>query len=166
MATAALITWIITAGFGFFMLSTWLSHGGARAGSGAGNAGAATHFPPAAVFAHALLAAAGLVVWIIYLLGNSRTLAWVAFADLVVVAGIGDVLVLRWRKDRVGAPPAAGVRTGRRGAEGSADSTSRGTSGVALAEQRIPTAAVVAHGIFAVTTVVLVLVTALRAGSG
>ena len=41
MPIAALITWVITAGFGSFMLARWISHGGLRAG---GNR--ATHFPP------------------------------------------------------------------------------------------------------------------------
>ena len=38
------------------------------------------------------------------------------------------------------------------------------TSGQQLAEQRIPTPVVVVHGLFAVTTVVLVLLSALEVG--
>jgi hypothetical protein len=47
MSIAALVTWIITAGFGSFMVARWLSHGGLRRADGAD-----THFPPARVFTH------------------------------------------------------------------------------------------------------------------
>jgi hypothetical protein len=155
MAVAALVTWIITAGFGFFMLGTWLSHGGARA-----DGGVASNFRPPVVFGHFLLAAAGLVVWIVYVITDSTTLAWVAFVDLLVVAVVGDLLVLRWFKDRRGAVGTAGPAAGRRHA--SAGTTA--STGAVLAEQRIPSAAVVVHGLFAVTTIVLVLLSALEVG--
>jgi hypothetical protein len=153
MEWAALVTWVVTAGFGFFMLLTWARAGGARPG-----AGSASHFQPPVVFGHFLLAAAGLVVWIINVATDKDALAWVAFVDLVVVAGIGDVLVLRWLKDRRGEPaPVA--------APASVSSAPTGAGRMALAEQRIPTAVVATHGVFAVTTVVLVLLVALGVGS-
>src|SRR4051794_35527051 len=49
MAVAALITWVVTAGLGFYMLRTWISNGGAR-DSGS------SHFRPPVVFGHFLLA--------------------------------------------------------------------------------------------------------------
>jgi hypothetical protein len=153
MAWVALITWVVTAGFGFFMLLTWARAGGIRAG-----AGASSHLPPPLVFGHFLLAAAGLVVWIVYLATDNRTLSWVAFAALVVVAGAGDVLVLRWWRDRRSGPaPRPGMAPGGGTATRSAD------VGV-LAEQRIPSAAVATHGVFAVATAVLVLLVALGVG--
>lgn len=154
MAVAALVTWIVTAGFGFFMLGTWISGGGTRADG-------ASNFRPPVVFGHFLLAAAGLVVWIIYVINDATTLAWIAFVDLLVVAVIGDVLVVRWTKDRRGQAKSATV-TGARGGRGA--TTTAQASGPHLAEQRIPTPAVVLHGIFAVTTVVLVLLSALEIG--
>ena len=166
MAIAALITWVVTAGFGFFMLGTWLAAGGARTADGA-----ASHFRPPIVFAHFLLAAGGLVVWIIYVVDDSSTLAWIAFADLLVVALIGDTLVLRWYKDHraAAASAAAGAGSGSvRGATGtsgtSATGTMTGNATQQLAEQRIPSVAVALHGLFAVTTVVLVLLAALEVG--
>jgi len=153
MAVAALITWVITAGFGFFMLGTWIGNGGAK-----GSAGAASNFQPPVVFGHFLLAAGGLVVWIIYVINDSTALAWIAFVDLVIVAGIGDLLVVRWFKDR---------RTGGQSvaAQSAGTETATTQTPVALAEQKIPTPAVVLHGIFAVSTVVLVLLSALEVGS-
>ena len=144
MPIAALITWVITAGIGSFMLARWISHGGLRAGDNR-----ATHFPPARVFTHFLLAAGGLVVWIVYLVTDNSLLAWVAFADLVLVALLGGLLVVRWTKDGRTA-----MRAGRRS----------DTAEVDLAEQHIPRPPVVLHGIFAVSTVVLVLLSALGIG--
>jgi manganese efflux pump family protein len=140
MAVAALVTWVITAGVGFFMLLRWASRGGVRRVSGAG-----THFPPARVFTHFGLAAGGLVVWISYVLTDSSALAWVAFADLVLVALLGGLLVTRWTKDG---------RAAMRGERPEVD----------LAEQHIPRPPVVLHGIFAGSTVILVLLTALGIG--
>lgn len=149
MSIVALVTWIITAGFGFFMLIRWATRGGVRKVDGA-----ETHLPPVRVFTHAGLAAAGLVVWIIYLITGATLLAWIAVAALVIVAIIGGVMVRQWAKDGRAAMAAA--------AAGAAPST--GGGGTDLAEQHIPRPPVVLHGIFAVTTAVLVLLTALGMG--
>jgi hypothetical protein len=156
MSLAALITWIITAGFGFFMLVRWATHGGLRRVPGA-----ETHLPPVRVFSHFGLAAAGLVVWIIYLITGSTVLAWIAFAALVLVAIIGLVMVMQWAKDgrAAMAAAAAGATT-----DANAGQVRSDAGGVDLAEQHIPRAPVVLHGIFAVSTVVLVLFTALGVG--
>jgi hypothetical protein len=150
MEIAALITWIITAGFGAFMLARWASRGGLRHTEGTG-----THLPPYRVFTHFGLAAAGLVLWIIYLVTDSTLLAWIAFADLVVVAVLGLVMVTQWAKDGRAAMAAATASGGTFRAD---------ASGVDLAEQHIPRPPVVLHGIFAVSTVVLVLLSALGIG--
>jgi hypothetical protein len=154
MSWVALVTWVVTAGLGFVMLTTWARQGGVRTGSGTDS-----HFAPPVVFGHFLLAAAGLVVWVVYLVDDSGVLAWVAFVDLVVVAVIGDTLVYRWLKDRRTATVDPGVRGSTTGRAATATVT-----GQALAEQRIPTAVVGAHGVFAVATVVLVLLAALGIG--
>jgi hypothetical protein len=143
MSTAALITWIITAGFGFYMLSIWLRGGGAQSADGS-----ASSFRPPVVFGHFGLAATGLVLWIIYVFTDAAALAWIAFILLVVVAVLGDLLVVRWLKDR----RAVGHSVGSMHA------------GQALAEQKFPTPVVALHGVFAVTTVVLVLLAAIGVG--
>jgi hypothetical protein len=92
MDVAALISWVVTALFGFTMLTIWLRRGGTAGGSG---------FPPALIFGHFLLAAAGLVIWILYVFSDEAAgLAWTAFVTLVVVALLGDVMFLRWWRDR------------------------------------------------------------------
>jgi hypothetical protein len=152
MSIAALVTWIITAGFGFFMLVRWATRGGLRKVEGAG-----THLPPARVFTHFGLAAAGLIVWIIYLITGNTALAWIAVADLVVVASIGVVMARQWAKD--GRAAMAGATAGA--APGAVRSDA---GGIDLAEQHIPRPPVVIHGIFAVSTLVLVLLIALGVG--
>ena len=144
MPIAALVTWIITAAIGSFMLIRWVSRGGLRR-----DGAAATHFPPARVFTHFGLAAGGLVLWIVYLVTDSGVVAWIAFAALLLVASLGGLLVRRWAKD------------GRAAMRGDTM-----PNGVELAEQHIPRAPVVLHGIFAVSTFVLVLLSALGVGEG
>jgi len=128
---ATLITWILAAGGGFFMLGQWIARGGARGT-------ATTNFPPAVIFGHFLLAAAGLVVWIVYLVAKTDALVWVAFALLLPVAVLGLVMFLRWWPGRAGST---------------------------TVESRFPQPVVFAHGLFAVTTVVLVLLTGLGVGN-
>jgi hypothetical protein len=140
MSIAALVAWVLTAGAGLFMLVRWIRHGGAR------QAGP-THFQPVRVFSHFGLAAAGLVVWIFYLITDNSLLAWIAFADLVLVATLGGLLVRVWTKD------------GRAAMAGSP-----GAPTVDLAEQHIPRPPVVLHGIFAGSTMILVLLSALGVG--
>ena len=106
MAIAALVTWLITAGFGFFMLIRWATRGGLREVPGAG-----TNFPRVRVFAHFGLAAAGLIVWIVYLVTGNTLWAWIAVADLILVALLGGLLVRAMDKRR---PGRYGRRYGRR----------------------------------------------------
>src|SRR5690349_16480182 len=144
MAIAALVAWIVTALGGFVMLARWISNGGLRQ-----QHEGATRFPAGLVFGHFGLAAAGLLLWIAYLLLHTRTLAWLAFVALLPVALAGFVLLARWSQGR------------RRTAVGAAPGRSAGGAAVAPAEQTLPVPVVVAHGVFAVATVVLVLLGAL-----
>jgi hypothetical protein len=160
MSIAALITWIVTAGFGFFMLIRWATRGGVKKVDGAG-----THLPPARVFTHFGLAAAGLIIWIIYLVTDSTILAWIAVVDLVIIAIIGVVMVRQWAKDGRAAMAAAAAGAGGANA-GTVEARRVDAGTVDLAEQHIPRPPVVLHGIFAVSTLILVLLTALGVGPG
>ena len=142
MEVAALITWVVTALGGFVLLGTWISRGGMRQ-----REAGASRFPPGLIFGHFLLAAAGLLLWIVYLATDAAALRWVALAILVVVALLGFTMAARWLQDRR-APVAAG-----------------GASPARPPEQHFPVAVVVLHGLLAATTLVLVLLVALGAGS-
>jgi len=86
---------------------------------------------PGVVFGHVGLAVLGLLAWIAFLISDHRGLAWAAFVLLLPVALLGFVMFARWLTVR------------------SAGST---------AEARFPIAVVLGHGLFAVGTLVLVLI--------
>jgi hypothetical protein len=91
MDIAALVAWIVTALGGSVLLGRWLTAGGLsqqRTGT--------TRFPAPLVFGHFLLAAAGLVVWIVYLAADTGSLAWASFVILVAVALLGFTMLARW----------------------------------------------------------------------
>jgi hypothetical protein len=140
---AALIAWIVTALGGFFLLATWIRHGGHRQPS-------SSRFPPALIFGHFGLAALGLIVWIVYVVSDSDALAWIALIVLVIVALLGLTMFARWL-------PAYRQRGTLTGAAQTATAS-------APAERSFPVAVVVGHGALAVVTVVLVLLTALGVG--
>ena len=137
MAVAALVAWIITALGGFYLLGTWISHGGHRQPS-------ASRFPPALIFGHFGLAATGLVLWIVYVALDSEGLTWIAFVVVLAAALLGFVMLSRW------------IPTFRSATTTAGDAEP--------AERHFPLAAVVGHGLLAATTLVLVLLTALEIG--
>jgi hypothetical protein len=145
MGIAALITWLLTAAGGFYMLGVWISRGGLRQPR-------TSHFPPGVIFGHFALAAVGLIVWIVYLITDVDALAWTAFALLIPVSALGFAMLLRWL-------PSFPVRTAATVGGPGAATTDQGP-----AERHFPVAVVAGHGILAVATVVLVLLTALGIG--
>ncbi|MGH3972165.1 MAG: hypothetical protein ACRDS9_02395 [Pseudonocardiaceae bacterium] len=148
MGIAALVAWVITALGGFVMLGQWIRRGGLRQ-----QRGGITRFPAGLMFTHFGLAAGGLVIWIAYLLTNTERLAWVAFVLLFPVALLGFVMLARWIPVYRGHAVAASTpRTG---------TSTSGSAETEPAERHLPVPVVVAHGLFAVVTVVLVLLTAL-----
>jgi hypothetical protein len=151
MEWAALVTWVVTAGGGFILLGLWLQGGGMRQGGGSG-----TMIRPPLILSHFALAATGLVLWIIYVASDSDALAWIAFGMLAVVATLGFTMLAIWLQQRR-APAAAGAVAG-----GPAGATP--AAATEPAERRFPIPVVVAHGLLAATTLVLVLLTAAGVG--
>jgi hypothetical protein len=141
MKWAALIAWVITAGGGVILLAIWLSRGGMN------QSGARDRIRPPLILTHFLLAATGLVVWVIYIAADKDVLAWIAFALLLVVAGLGFAMFAVWLRRRRAMPALAA---------GAAIDTP--------AEQHFPVAIVALHGLLAATTLVLVLLTAAGVG--
>ena len=140
MKWAALIAWVITAGGGFVLLTIWLSRGGMRQPEGSRG-----RIRPPLILSHFLLAAGGLVLWIIYLAADKDALAWIAFAVLLVVAALGFTMFAIWlSRRRAMTASAVGVDT--------------------PAEQHFPVPIVALHGLLAATTLVLVLLAAAEVG--
>jgi hypothetical protein len=151
MKWAALIAWIITAGGGFVLLSIWLARGGMRQRAGQ------RLIKPPLILGHFLLAAGGLVVWIVYLITDSDALGWIALAVLGVVAVLGFTMFAIWasrRQQPVGAAGSAPATVGTGPPGGSA----------MPAEQHFPVPIVTLHGLLAVATVVLVFLTDIGVG--
>ncbi len=145
MEWAALIAWVLTAGGGLVMLAIWLSRGGMRQREEG-------RIRPPLILGHFALAATGLVLWIIYVATDSDALAWLSFAILLVVAGLGFTMFALWWRQRQARAAVVHAATA--------------TSGpVEPAEQRFPVAIVALHGIAAATTLVLVLLASLDVGT-
>ena len=141
MSLVALLTWIVTAGAGLYLLTIWLIEYDREFQSAA-----ATRLPVPVISAHALLAVAGLVVWGVYLITDTPRLALAAAATLVVVAALGLTMAVRWF-GVYRAHDSAAVRGHRPGI-------------TVPPERNFPLPVVIGHGLFAVATLVLVVVTA------
>jgi hypothetical protein len=133
MGIVAAVIWCGTALFGFYLLGVWLSHGGLRQ-----QATRITVFPAALIFAHPVLATAGLWLWITFLVTHRAVYAWSGFAVLSGSAMLGFVMLTRWLVGR-----------GGRHARG--------------AEQHFPGRVVAVHGTVGLATFALVLIAASQA---
>jgi len=148
MGVAALISWLVTASGGLYLLVIWLIEN-----DSASRGAAASRLPLSVVSGHALLAVGGMTVWIGYLLTGRQTLAWASVATLGVVALLGLTLAGRWLRVYRAARPAA-ARSGP------------GTMLAVPAERNFPLLVVLGHGLLAIMTVALVMLAALGVGEG
>jgi hypothetical protein len=128
---AALVMWVLTAVAGFYRLTGWLSNGGLRQ-----QGTKVTRFPVVLVVGHPTLAVLALATCVAFLLTARSVYAWSAFGALVLVALLGFTMFTRWL-------------------------TGQGGKHARDAEQGFPVVAVVVHGVVAVLTFVLVLLTAI-----
>jgi manganese efflux pump family protein len=134
MTIVALITWLIAVTLGFTMFRTWQARG--ERGT--------TRIPSNVIFGHFLLADLGLVLWIIYVFADVEALAWIALILLLVVAALGFTMFARWLPTYQSRANSSGGDTPVEGGF------------------RVPVVAL--HGLFAVVTLVLVLLTTLGVG--
>jgi hypothetical protein len=148
MGFIALITWFVTALGGLYMLAVWLIENDVT-----GRGTSASRLPLPVILGHVFLAVSGLVVWVTYLLLDRETLAWVAFYILLGIASLGFTMFARWipvyRGPTVPVPVLAGAEQ---------------FAHEIPPEGNFPVVIVVAHGLFAVSTLTLVLLTALGIG--
>ena len=91
MRAATLVSWLVTASLGAFMLRTWLARGGLR--SERAKAGG---LPPQLIFGHAAAALTGLLVWVAFVASGARPLAWAAVVLLMAAVGLGLCTVTLW----------------------------------------------------------------------
>ncbi len=135
---------------------------------------AATRLPVPVISGHALLALAGLGVWVMYLITDDETLAFITLADLAVVVCFGLIMAVRWvgvhRSRALPSRASLAATTTAHGGTSSWRLGARRDAAVAELivppERHFPVIVVVGHGIFAFTTVALVLLTTLGAITG
>ena len=144
MGVAALITWTGAVLAGMYMAAVWLIENDVS-GPGA----APSRLPAPVVFAHLLLAITGLVLWAGYLLSDRDNLGWAALGALGLIAVLGFTMFARWIPVYRGPGIAA----------------SDGTIAIP-AEGNFPAVIVFAHGLLAVTTLTLVVLTMLGLAGG
>lgn len=139
----ALFSWLATAAFGGLLLLLWIRRAARSAAGGTRSYGRPPPYIPRwLVVAHVLLAVGGLAAWVgaLVLLDD---FAYLALPALLLVALAGSSMFVRW----------LGSRRARRVAQ---------PLNRAPSESRLPTVAVVGHGLLGAATVLLVLLSFFR----
>jgi hypothetical protein len=149
LAVAALVSWLLTAGIGSYLLAGWLSRG--RTGRPRGRPGGP---PPAVIAGHFGLAATGLAGWAAYLATDRVILAWTAVGLLLVAAGLGMATLFAGLDGPVYAAPAGA------GAGASADGprivpAGEVPAGILPSGDRPPVLLIAGHGALAMATLLL-----------
>jgi hypothetical protein len=175
MAVLALIFWSATALGGLYLLAIWLI----EYDPGFQHA-VPTRLPVLVITGHVLFAVVGLLSWVIYLITDKDIYSWTSVGALAAIATLGFTMAIRWigvyrtwRRASVPADPmpyAYGTYTLTAWATMRARATRTPSSSSEQArpwevavppERHFPVSVVIAHGILAVTTVVLVVLTVL-----
>jgi len=152
MRVVTLFTWLVTAFAGLYLLAIWLIEYDMSAPGGA-----VSRLPRTVVGGHVVLAVSGLGVWVAFLIVRRDMLAWIALAALGAVALLGFTMLGRWIMVR------RAIAAALRGRPKDAFAWAR----VPLpAESRFPIPVVVAHGLLAVSTLTLVVLTCVGMGGG
>ncbi len=169
MSELALLTWVVTALGGLFLLAIWLIEYDPDF-----QRAAATRLPVPVISGHAMLAIGGLAVWVTYLITGNDKFAWATLAILAAVVSLGLIMAARWvvvyrstakpAHARVAAAASAAGPGGAAGAGRLGDGGERASEFLVPPERHFPVPVVIGHGIFAFTTVVLVLLTTLGVG--
>ncbi len=169
MSVIALFAWVITVLAGLFLLAIWLIEYDPDF-----QRAAATRLPVPVISAHAILAIGGLGVWVTYLITDEDDFAYATLAILAGVVTLGITMAVRWLKvyRSSSKPERAPVRTeapapsvaGRSVFEphDPVDSPQPASADLVPPERHFPLPVVVGHGVFALTTLILVLLTTLR----
>ncbi len=154
LGLVALVTWLITVGLGSAMAVRWIAHGGLRRAR-AGHA----RVPPTMLVAHFGLAVTGLLAWIAYLVTGLTSVAWTASGLLLPVIGLGMamlILSLPERSQGATAIPAAQATP--------ADAAPGPVMDDPPPARHPPTLIVVAHGVFAMATILFAILAAVGLG--
>src|SRR5215475_6506361 len=143
MELIGLITAVVAAGFGLYLLSIWLIEYDREF-----QAQAATRLPPPLLAGHVLAAVTGLLLWIGYLAWDSDRLAWFSVAGFGCAAVLGLTMAYRWIS--VYQAKRASVRAAAAflGAPSSDAFAAAYAADVGPPERNFPLTVVLAHGVF------------------
>ncbi|HTT51013.1 MAG TPA: hypothetical protein VMH35_06425 [Streptosporangiaceae bacterium] len=144
MSFAVLITWFAAVLAGLYMLAVWLIENDVT-----GRTAAPSRLPVPVVLGHVTLAVIGLVLWVAYLVAHQERLAWASIGMLCGIALLGFTMFARWVPVYREPVTAAGRP---------------GSGYPGPAESNFPVAVVAAHGMFAVSTLVLAVVATVTTG--
>lgn len=155
MSAAALVSWLLTATLGLYMFTIWLIEDDGRE-DGPGY----RRLRAPVVFSHVGLAVIALGVWLVHLYIDLGRLDWLPIGLLAVVAVLGVTMFTRWVPvHRLANEQARQLAEAQVGADG------RPLPVLPMAalppERNFPVTVVALHGIFAVITVILVLIATL-----
>jgi hypothetical protein len=157
MDIIGLITAVVAAGFGLYLLSIWLIEYDSEFQSSA-----ATRLPPPLLAGHVLAALTGVLLWIAYLAWGTHRLAWFSVFGFLAAAGLGLTMAYRWlsvyQAKRASVRAAASFLAAPAGPDSAAAAYA---ADIGPPERNFPLTVVVAHGLFAVATLTLVLLTAI-----
>ena len=139
MSVVALLSWIVTAFFGLYLLAVWLIENDVT-----DKGATASRLPAPVIGGHALLALAGLGCWVIHLVSGSDKWGWAALGTLALIIVLGLTMLTRWIPVHRGV-----VESGAQAMD-------------FPAERAFPVPVVASHGLLAFTTFTLVLLTMLK----
>ena len=181
MSVVALITWIVTALAGLYLLAIWLIEYDPDF-----QRAAATRLPVPVVSGHVLFAVGGLVIWVMYLITDKDIFAWATAGILAFVATFGLTMAVRWigvyragpLPSGLSLPSPAPVRADAPRDAWTAHEpwSARDTTAMLNSDQvrpgeltvpperHFPLSVVIGHGVFALVTIVLVVLTLLGIG--
>jgi hypothetical protein len=187
LGLATLAAWLLTVAIGGYMLGRFVAGGGLRRQRAAGNRAG-----PAVVLSHFGLAVTGLLVWAVYLATSWLPLAWLGVGLLLPVAGFGMATLILWTSGTsrsasrtasrtseaaAGTSPAAGpspdsapgrVLVAEVRSQAPAGQAAAATATAAAARRRpsrwLTVVLPIVHGLVAMATILLALLTALGAG--
>lgn len=164
---AALLAWLATALSGGYVLLKWLRAGGSL------RRRSATSAPPAVIAGHPGFGLLGLVLWVVFMLTGWVPLAWITVGLLGPVAGLGMGLLLlglpsprAHASDAPQAPdvPHAVTAPNAVTAPGALQLLERAPAVVARPVRHAPVFVIVAHALFALTVLLLVITATIGAG--
>jgi hypothetical protein len=154
LGLVALVTWLITVGLGSAMTVRWIARGGFRRAR-AGHA----RVRPSMIVAHFGLAVTGLLAWIAYLVTGLTGVAWTASGLLLPVIGLGMAMLI------LSLPERSLEATAIPGAQATpADAAPGPVTDDPPPARHPPTLIVVAHGVFAMATILFAILAAVGPG--